>query len=72
MSEKTQIRIHKAGLFHTPSSMEEIDNWIERHAPEERIHLYTAAYMMYNWFASLIEDESVELTVAKPEQENAA
>lgn len=40
-------------LFHTPSDMTELQDWIERHSPEDRAHLYTAAMMAWNLAAKL-------------------
>jgi len=37
------------GLFATPESMDVINDWIERHEPEDRIHLYTLQGMYYNF-----------------------
>jgi hypothetical protein len=42
--------------FHTPESYKEIENWIERHTnADERIHLYTASMMTYNWLIKELE-----------------
>ena len=38
----------KHALFNTPDNLAALDNWIHLHPPEERIHLYTAAYMAWN------------------------
>jgi len=35
-------------MFNTPKDLDAIEAWIELHPPEERIHLYTAAYMAWN------------------------
>ena len=40
-------------LFHTPADMDELQSWIERHSPEDRAHLYTAAMMAWNLAAKL-------------------
>ena len=45
--------IEPCNLFHTPKDLKELENWIELHNPEERIHLYTAAYMAWNLAAKL-------------------
>ena len=47
----TKLEPH--GFFHTPSDWAEITDWIERHAPEDRIHLMTAAMMAWNLAAKL-------------------
>jgi len=41
-------------LFRTPTSFKEIQEWIEKHPAEDRLHLYTAAMMTYNLFASAL------------------
>lgn len=40
------------GLFHTPKDMAELNRWIEAHAPEQRVHLYTLQGMYYNLIVS--------------------
>jgi hypothetical protein len=40
--------LNKHGMFNTPKDLDAIEAWIELHPPEERIHLYTAAYMAWN------------------------
>lgn len=39
-------------LFATPESMEALNEWIERHAPAERAHLYILQAMYYNLIVS--------------------
>lgn len=51
---KAQQSIAPHGLFATPASMDEVHAWIERHPKEDRIHLYTAAYMTWNFLANKI------------------
>jgi len=41
------------GLFNTPDDWAAINAWIERHAPEDRLHLMTAAMMAWNLAAKL-------------------
>ena len=40
-------------LFHTPENLDELMRWIERHSPEDRAHLMTAAMMTWNLAAKL-------------------
>ena len=40
-------------MFATPESMTKLNEWIGLHAPEERAHLYTAAFMSWNLAAKL-------------------
>lgn len=40
-------------LFHTPENFEELMRWIDRHSPEDRPHLITAAMMTWNLAAKL-------------------
>ena len=35
-------------MFHTPDDFEELQDWINRHNLDERIHLLTAAVMGFN------------------------
>lgn len=44
-------------LFHTPKNWDEVERWINRHSPEERIHLLTAAMMTWNLAAKEAEHE---------------
>ncbi len=41
-------------LFFVPESTQVVFDWIDRHLPEDRSHLYTAAMMMYNIMARSI------------------
>jgi hypothetical protein len=45
---KSPDLLEKHALFNTPDNLAVLDNWINLHPPEERIHLYTAAYMAWN------------------------
>jgi|TARA_B110000211_G_scaffold159705_1_gene180823 hypothetical protein len=40
--------LEKHGMFNTPDDLAAIESWINLHPKEERIHLYTAAYMAWN------------------------
>ena len=48
------------GLFTTPESAEVLYDWVERHAPEYRVHIYTAIGMYHNlivkYFNELVGD----------------
>jgi len=58
---KPDNRILKpCNLFHTPDSFQEIEKWIELHNAEEKIHLYTAAYMTLNLCAKLTNIEEIK------------
>jgi hypothetical protein len=41
------------GLFNTPDSFETIEAWINSHSKEDRLHLWTAAMMTWNYAASI-------------------
>lgn len=56
----TKLESH--GLFHTPASAKELENWIERHNAEDRIHLYTAAGMAWNLAVKLHDAQLEKLT----------
>lgn len=46
-----KIKLTQCNLFTTPSSFKDIEKWIELHPPEEKVHLYTVAYMVNNLLA---------------------
>lgn len=48
-----RVRLLPQGFFHTPASYEELSGWVERHAPAERVHLYTAITMYQNLICEL-------------------
>lgn len=50
-----KIVIGKMNLFATPNSIKDIEDWIERHCPEERAHLYTAMYMTWNYLSEVVK-----------------
>ena len=41
--------LKRYGLFTTPDNWKQVEDWIEAHDPESRIHLYTAAFMALNY-----------------------
>jgi len=43
-------------LFATPDSFEVIEQWINKHPAEDRIHLWTAAMMTWNYASKLIAE----------------
>jgi len=45
---KSPDSLEKHGMFNTPDDLAALESWINLHSPEERIHLYTAAYMAWN------------------------
>jgi hypothetical protein len=48
---KSGIRISKMGLFHTPQSVSEIEEWILKHPKENQAALWTAMGMTWNFLA---------------------
>lgn len=54
--KETAIKFGYSGLFHTPSNLKEVQEWIELHSPQEKIHLYTAMQMTANFYAGLIAE----------------
>ena len=54
------MTIQPHGLFNTPESFEVIEEWINAHPAEDRIHLWTAAMMTWNYAAKLIEEAKAE------------
>lgn len=44
------------GMFHTPKSIMEVNDWIMNLNGGERLAAMTAAYMMYNFFCNLLEE----------------
>jgi hypothetical protein len=58
-----RANIKSLGFFHTPKDWPELEAWIERHAPEDRAHIMTAACMAWNLAAKY--DAHNEATEAK-------
>ena len=52
---KQPLKIAKMGFFATPDSVEVITDWIERHNPEERAHLYTLMGMTWNFLSEAVD-----------------
>jgi len=50
----SKLVIKKSDLFHTPSDMGEILDWIEKHNGAEKVHLYTLHGMLVNFFSELV------------------
>ena len=63
--------LQQQALFAVPHNQEELTAWIERHSPEERIHLYTAAGMAWN-LASKFVDRFLEEQEAGTSDEQEA
>ena len=55
MSNANVIKPHN--FFHTPESWDEVERWINRHSPDERIHLLTAAMMTWNLATKTVNKE---------------
>jgi hypothetical protein len=51
------MNIQPNPMFYTPKSMTEVVAWIEEHPPNDRIHLYTAAMMTWNYLAAQTQKE---------------
>ena len=45
-------------MFHTPEDWDALTAWINRHNPEDRAHLITAAMMAWNLAAKLTAPET--------------
>ena len=52
-----EMKIKPVDMFATPNSWKEVEEWIERHMPEERAHLYTAAIMTWNLACKIVNEE---------------
>lgn len=48
----TVVNIKEQKLFHTPESMQELEDWIMAHPPGEAVHILTAMWMYNNLLAS--------------------
>ena len=59
MSNANVIKPHN--MFHTPESWDEVERWINRHSPDERIHLLTAAMMTWNLAAKTVNKETEDV-----------
>ncbi|MBW1853219.1 MAG: hypothetical protein JRJ00_00810 [Deltaproteobacteria bacterium] len=53
-------KIKENTIFATPKKWSDIEKWIERHNPEERVHLYTVAMMAWNLAAAVTNIEENE------------
>lgn len=49
----TQFKLNPVWYVHTPDHWGDLNDWIERHPPEDRRHLMTAATMAWNLAAKL-------------------
>lgn len=47
-------------LFHTPKSWDELIEWIDRHAKDDRAHLMTSAAMGWNLSVFINEQQQKE------------
>ncbi|RLC98515.1 MAG: hypothetical protein DRI65_18145, partial [Chloroflexota bacterium] len=54
------MKIQINNLFKTPDKLEEIGEWIELQSPDEKIHLYTAMMMTWNFLAKELDKENDE------------
>ena len=59
------MKIESMNLFHTPEDWGELAAWIERHIPEERPHLLTAACMAWNLAVKISEMSEDEVEVMR-------
>ncbi len=50
------VKYGYSGLFHTPESTKEIQDWIDLHSPAEQAHLYTVLGMTMNLYSGLIAE----------------
>lgn len=48
------VKYGYSGLFYSPRNMSEIHEWIERHPPSDKAHLYTVLGMTCNFYSSLL------------------
>lgn len=48
-------------FFHTPENWNEIEQWIDAHPKQDRIHLYTAAVMAWNLAAKMTNKETEDV-----------
>ena len=57
----SEINYQPNGMVHTPKSIMEVDNWIMNLNGGEKIAGMTAAYMMYNFFCTALEEKDKAL-----------
>ena len=55
------MKLTPVPVFHTPENTDELVGWINRHSPEDRAHLMTAAMMTWNLAAMLTDPETDEV-----------
>lgn len=53
--------IKPCNLFATPDSLQDLQAWIDKHPADQRPHLVTAAYMMWNYLAGELCPDADEL-----------
>lgn len=58
-----KINIKEVGLFHTPASLDELMNWIERLSGSEKIVALTAYGMTWNFLAKQVNQAQGETDV---------
>lgn len=48
------LKMDKQKIFATPESFEDLHAWINKHLPEDRVHLHTAVGMYHNLIAKAV------------------
>lgn len=55
MNESKQlVKFKIQGLYATPEDANGVNDWISLHIPEERINLFVAAGLQWNWMAKVV------------------
>ena len=54
----SKLTIKKMGLFATPTSQQDITDWIEKFPAEQRIALLTVMGMTWNFLAQAVDDHN--------------
>lgn len=55
-----KINLNPVQMVHTPADWKELNDWIDRHSPDERAHLYTAAIMAWNLASKLVAEAQTD------------
>ncbi len=53
--------INAIDMFATPKNINEVQDWIDKHSPDERAHLYTATMMTWNLMCGYHNDHVDQL-----------
>lgn len=62
-----QVTLNVSNGFHTPSSMEALENWVNRHDGLTAMHIWTGIMMYSNYLAVKLNDPDTEFVKSTDE-----